>query len=261
MDKLGSFSGGSGISVLDQDELGTSFGYRGAAAFGQKINESWDWRVGTAYSNFMRNRGSLSFSGGSGSGSGTGTFGQSSDLSFLTGDLEFGYNTHPGDNVDLRLFVGLRALNSHSSEDKFGAVSTGSGLGSEDVQLDTEFLGIGPRAGFDFSTRMGDGPIGISGMAAGSVLFGRIDQEASVQASFSGSSFSFRDGEDEGETVFNIEAALGADFHITDSSVLTIGYRAEYWDNMRGEDKSGSFDEFDGDVLSHGPFVRFIANF
>lgn len=262
IDKLGSISDEPGLTITDQDDMGTSIGFRGAAAFGQNFNENWDWRVGVAFSNFMKNRGSVSFtSGGGGSGSGFGTLGETSDLRFLTGDLELGYNVHPSDNVDLRLFAGLRALSSHSSEDKFGTFSSGGPPLSEEFRMDTEFLGIGPRAGFDFSTRMGDGPFGISGMAAGSILFGRIDQEATIRASMGGSSFAFTGGDDQSETVYNIEAALGADVHITDNSVLTIGYRAEYWDNMRGEDKSGSGDEFDGDVLSHGPFVRFIANF
>ena len=99
-------------------------------------------------------------------------------------------------------------------------------------------------------------------MAAGAILFGKLDREAKVSASFSGSSFSFTDGENKNETVYNIEAALGPTYSITDSSVLTIGYRGEYFDNIRGEDKSGSGSgDFDGDLLSHRPFVRFIANF
>ena len=76
IDKLGGFSG-SGLSFVDRDNIDTSIGYRGAAAFGQRFNENWDWRVGVAYSDFMKNRGSLNFSGGSGSGSSFGTLGES----------------------------------------------------------------------------------------------------------------------------------------------------------------------------------------
>ena len=130
IDKLGEFSGGPGVTILDQDNMDTSIGYRGAAAFGQRVNENWDWRLGVAYSDFMKNRGSLSFSdfGSAGSGSGNGIFGESSDLNYLTGDLELGYNVQPSENVDLRLFAGLRAMNSHSSDDKFGTFFPSGGL-------------------------------------------------------------------------------------------------------------------------------------
>ena len=211
----------------------------------------------------MKNRSSVSAtsSGGSG-GSGSSFFGsQTSDLSYLTGDLELGYNVKPSDNFDLRLFAGLRALNSKSSEDKFGATSSGGTLSSADFKVDSEFLGIGPRAGFDFSTQMGDSILGFSGMAAGSILFGKLDQDAALSFSRTGSSggsFSIHGGDSSNQTVYNLEAALGADFHITDSSVLTIGYRGEYWDSLRySQDKNGNGD----DMLTHGPFVRFIAKF
>ena len=250
-DKLGSASG-SGIT--SQNGFDTDLGYRGAAAFGQNMSDTWDWRVGVAYSNFMKNHSSLSFSGGTG-GSGFAT--ESTDLSYLTGDLELGYKVKSSENFDLRLFAGLRALDSNSSEDKFGTASSGGPSLSANIKLDSEFLGIGPRAGFDFSTRLGDSMMGLSGMAAGSVMFGRLTQDASAFGTSGGSSFSFNGGDSSNETVYNLEAALGADFHITDSSVLTIGYRGEYWDSIRGQDKGGNGD----DMLAHGPFVRFISRF
>ena len=257
-DKLGDLVSGPGGTV-NHDSFDTDIGYRGAAAFGQSFDDNWDWRVGVAYSNFMKNRASVTAT--SSGGSGGSFFGsQTTDLSYLTGDLELGYNVKPSDNFDLRLFAGLRALNSKSSEDKFGAASSGGPLlGSVDQKVDSEFLGIGPRAGLDFSTRMGDSILGLSGMAAGSILFGKLDQDVAVDVSSIGlGSFSIHDGNSSNQTVYNLEAALGADFHITDSSVLTIGYRGEYWDSLRySQDKNGNGD----DMLTHGPFVRFVAKF
>lgn len=265
LDKFGGFSG-SGIT-FNIDDLDTDKGYRGAAAFGKRFNETNDWRVGIAYSNFLKNKGGmdLAFSGGSSSGSGSFTGSNATDMSYLVGDLEFGHNIRPSDRFDLRLFAGLRAVNSDHSLDKLGSASSGGSGISFDGRIKTEFLGIGPRAGFDFSSRIGDGGFGISGMAAAAILFGELEQNMSVSFTSGGSSFGSSFSESENEAIFNLEAALGADFHVTDNSVLTIGYRGEYWDSLRGQDKSGSGGPFglsqDGDLLSHGPFVRFISNF
>ncbi len=253
--------GVSGSGFSNVNDFDTDFGYRGAAAIGRKFDDNLDWRLGVAYSDFLKNHASLSFSGGSGSGSVDINGG--TDLSYLTGDLELGYNVRPSDRFDLRLFAGLRALNSNDSQDKFGDISGGPFSGGTiafDGKVDTEFLGIGPRVGVDFSSRLGEGPLGFSGMLATSVLFGELKQKMSFTASSGGSSIGSSFSEDKNETVFNLEAAFGADFHIADSSVLTIGYRGEYWDSIRGggTDKMGSGGD---DMLSHGPFVRFIANF
>ena len=266
VDKLGSFSG-SGFTV-DADSPDTSLGYRGAAAFGQQLGSGWDWRVGVAYSNFLKDRSSLLIisSGGSGSGLSGST---AADLSYLTGDLELGLNIDPGSAFDLRLFAGLRALNSKDSLDKFGIEASGGYVASGVTSDHREFLGIGPRAGFDFSTRMGDGMLGLSGMAAGSVIFGRLDQEENVLVAVidgaSGGAITFTDSDTGSETLYNLEAALGLDLHVTERSTLTIGYRGEYWDNIRGEDKTGADDpddfNYDGDLLSHGPFAKFKVNF
>ena len=103
-------------------------------------------------------------------------------------------------------------------------------------------------------------------MAAASVLFGKLEQSMSFTSTSGGSSSGSSFSDSENAAIFNLEAALGADFHVTENSVLTIGYRGEYWDSIRGEDKGGSLGPFgsvnqEGDLLSHGPFVKFISNF
>ena len=257
-DKVG-FTG-SGITS-DFDDFDKELGYRGAAKFGKKFNDNLDWRLGVAYSDFVKNHASSSFSGlGVESDSEFTT-----DLSYLTGDFEIGYNVRPSDRFDLRVFGGLRALNSSDSLDKFGEISILGSGGTLGQDTDSEFLGIGPRVGVDFSGKLSDDSVlGFSGMLAAAVIIGDLKQKTETIAFSGGSSEPlFSDTNHTTETVFNLEAAFGADFHLTDNAVLTLGYRGEIVD--RFSDKSGFLPSEDSPAgsqfLSHGPFVRFISEF
>ncbi|MEP7173345.1 MAG: Lpg1974 family pore-forming outer membrane protein [Aestuariivirga sp.] len=262
IDKLGSGGPGPGIA-FDFNDFDKDLGYRGAAAFGKKFDDNLDWRLGVAYSNFVKNNASLSITGIPGSGSGSGSLlgtGEA-DFSYLTADLELGYNVRPGDDFDLRVFGGLRFLNSRDSQDKFGEFESGGSGGTIQFGADSEFIGVGPRAGLDFSSRLGEGNFGFSGMIATAVLYGDLKQKFEANGSGLGSSFSgFSETLHENELLFNLEAAFGADFHLNENAVLTIGYRGEYWNDVRFSDKIGGSGETP-DTLSHGPFVRFIAKF
>jgi hypothetical protein len=248
----------SGIGFTERNDLDTDFGYRGAAKFGKKFDDNLDWRLGVAYSNFRKNSSTLSVSGSGFGGSGSGNFEQHNDLSYLTGDLELGYNMRPSDRFDLRVFGGLRVLSSKDTEDKFGEIGfSGSGL-AFDGSTTSEFLGVGPRLGVDFSGRLSDDSmLGFSGTLAVAVIFGELKQSNDFAATISGSGVPISGISDThtNETVFNLEAAFGTDFHLTDKAVLTLGYRGELVD--RFSDKAG--DSSTGNsFLSHGPFVRLI---
>lgn len=267
IDKAGDVGSISGFTI-NFDDFDRDVGGRGAAKFGKKFDDNLDWRLGVAYSDFVKNHSSLNISGnvptGSGSGSGPAALfdvdgGGAATFSYLTGDLELGYNVRPSDQFDLRVFGGLRVLNSRDTQDKFGDVTIGSSGGTLEQNVRSEFLGAGPRVGLDFSSTLGDSPIGFSGMLASALLFGELKQKVDVSVtsggSTSGSSFTFH----ENETIFNLEAAFGADFHISENSVLTLGYRGEYWNDIRFSDKTGEGGT--DDTLSHGPFLRFITEF
>ena len=267
IDKTGGVPSGSGFT-FDFDDFDTDLGYRGAAAFGRKFNDNLDWRLGVAYSNFVKNHANLLFdvnvSGGSGSGSGftvSGDFEGTANVSYLTGDLELGHNVRPGDQFDLRVFGGLRILNSRDSQDKFGELAIGSSGGLIEQTTRSEFLGAGPRVGLDFSSRLGEGTVGFSGMLATALIFGNVKTkfEQTIISGGSGSGSSFSDTMNNNEMIFNLEAAFGTDFHLTDNAVLTIGYRGEYWNDIRfADDKTGGGTD---SMLSHGPFLRFTTEF
>jgi hypothetical protein len=263
--ELGEVLEGIGYNITDSNSFDTDFGYRGAAKFGKKFDDDLDWRLGVAYSNIVKNSSSLTYSGSGFLGSGSGSVALDSDLSYLTGDVELGYNVRPSDRFDLRVFGGLRVLSSKDSEDKFGEVPNGFLNGGSGISLDgstdSEFLGIGPRVGVDFSGKLSDDSmLGFSGMLAAAIIIGELKQKEEFIASSGGSSIPlFSDTDHTTETVFNLEAAFGADFHLTDSAVLTLGYRGEIVD--RFSDKTGSEETTQTDFLSHGPFVRLIAEF
>jgi hypothetical protein len=264
IDKLG--SGGPVPFDFDFNDFNTDFGYRGAAKFGKKFDDSLDWRLGVAYSNFVKNHSSLSVTGiptGSGSGSGSGSLDADANatFSYLTGDLELGYNVRPSDQFDLRVFGGLRILSSRDAQDKFGDFTVTSGGGDFDVEARSEFLGVGPRAGVDFSSRLGDSDFGFSGMLAAALIFGDLKTKIELSGTSGGSSISgFSDTSHTNETIFNLEASFGGDFHLSEKSVLTIGYRGEYFEDVRFSDKIGESGETHN-TLSHGPFLRFTTEF
>jgi hypothetical protein len=266
IDKVGGV-GGSGLPIdIDFNDFNTDFGYRGAAKFGKRFDDSLDWRLGVAYSDFVKNHSSLSISGitsGSGSGSGSGSLDAegSATFSYLTGDLELGYNVRPSDQFDLRVFGGLRILSSRDAQDKFGDFTITSGGGDFDIKGRSEFLGIGPRVGMDFSSTLGDSGFGFSGMLATALIFGDLKTKFEFTGTSGGSSISgFSDTSHENETIFNLEAAFGGDFHLSEKSVLTLGYRAEYFKDVRFSDKIGESGETPS-TLSHGPFLRFTTEF
>jgi hypothetical protein len=250
-DKLG--EGGD----VDRDNFDDELGFRGAAAFGQCFPSGFDWRIGVAVSQFMNNDASLSSAGG-----GSGSADYESDFDYETVDLELGFRPNMDGLSDLRLFAGLRFLHSEDSLDKLGTVPIIDELEIDsETEISTEFFGIGPRGGFDFATgTMGEGPFGISGMAAASVIFGKRDFECDGDDCDEAD-----DDDDDDETIFNLEAALGFDLHLSETSKVTIGYRGEYWDNLIGSedvpgDKLGDIST-DKDLLVHGPFLKFVSEF
>ena len=270
VDKLGISSGGpllSGGSLnlnLDDD-----IGYYAGIRLGRRINQNWDVTLGAAVSRFLNNGtdDSLFFSGGSGSIGIQGSL--KSDLDYTTLDFEVGYRPDGLADHDVRLFLGLRGLNSKDSLDKTGLLeisgSGGSGgLASFANGLDSEFLGIGPRAGASFAHRFDNSSLGLSGMVAGAAIFGRRENDKtgdfSISSGFSGgTSVIFAGADSETDKVYNLEGALGLDLYLGESSKLTVGARAQKWWNIRGADLgSGGSDE---DQLSVGPFMMLETNF
>ena len=175
-----------------------------------------------------------------------------SDLDFQGLDIEAGYAPVVDDGFDLRVFAGLRGLHYTNSlnetEDKVGG-----GFPSE-ADFDHEFIGVGPRIGMEFATRLGDSQFGLSGSFGGAVIFGSEDQTVTLTGPL-GSPATTVTSED--KVVVNLDASLGLDYHLTEQATVTVGYRAEHLSGVN--DFSGYASETG--QLVHGPFLKLKAAF
>jgi hypothetical protein len=141
----------------------------------------------------------------------------------------------------------------------------------------TEFFGAGPRFGIDVSKRFDGTNFGISGRIAGSVLFG---QQTSSTSGFAYSGF-YNAGSSGGysgasayttssyssagsgvypqnsnytvdKKIADVEAQIGLDYYLDDSTALTVGYQAEKFIDM---------DDSDNSHTTHGAFLKLSGSF
>lgn len=264
---------------LDED-----FGYYAAIMWGGQISPRWDLRLGVSLNRFDDNDDDISLSD---SFDGKASFDETegsvrldqelgSDLDFYTADVELGYKALENQAFNLRFFAGLRGLAVEESAEKMGYFELRDDPDlifsfDFDREIESDFLGLGPRVGTNFEARIGDTALGISGMLAGAAIFGSRDTKSSgaVEVCYddgggldclSGSGTS-RDSE--GDIVYNLEGNIGVDMHVTDSSKFTVGYRAQQWWDIRAGDDDEGIDKLgvDDDVLVHGPFARYTGQF
>lgn len=173
-------------------------------------------------------------------------------------DAEIGYNLADGGVLHSRLFGGGRILTSltqseWSIDDKVGTHG----------HFDDRVFAIGPRVGLDLTLPLKDSEIAsamgqtttLVGSASGSLLFGHIDTQSTLNSSLSDHIDRTR--------IWNVEGMAGAAFEINKTSKLTIGYRAAKFGGMSEHsdvDKSGDFENGKSDLLVHGPFARMTVD-
>lgn len=211
-------------------------------------------------------------------------------------DFEVGYTPVLNDNFNVRLFAGFRGvsfsskfdgdirsrLEYHDHYETWASSSWSSGLysGSATTEFEgtvqTKFTGVGPRAGAQFATRFEGTNFGLSGSVATSVLFGKKKETASgfgyANSSWfdewdsnngsgsvggsTGGSGAISSSVESNATVLNLEASIGGDYYLDDSTALTIGYRGEKLVEVGGDEVGNKID-----VLTHGPFVKLSGSF
>lgn len=262
-----------GLDKAGAIELDHDVGYYGAISLDKQVNNLWDVAIGASAWHLLPNTGTYTSSGGYGDGdygSASSTF--TSNFDFQTADLEFGYRPPQlNQDMDLRVFAGLRALHSVDSQDKTGSGKLGYDGSPEatfnfDNSLRNEFLGVGPRVGLDFSKRFDGSQVGISGLLAGAAIFGvdRLTQKESRTVTPFGDgppdgpvSYSDSNSSNSMKTVFNLQAALGLDYYIgDDGSKVTLGLQAQELWNVRS-DTFGLKTNY----LEYGPFVKWVSHF
>ncbi|MEH6726441.1 MAG: Lpg1974 family pore-forming outer membrane protein [Hyphomicrobiales bacterium] len=253
--------GGQGsIRILHDlgNRMDVAFGV--SAAFIQDHEQTVDYfPTGLAISRF-----------GAGSG---GSSDISSDVNFQTLDAELGHTVNTQPATELRLFGGLRALHFSDNTD-VALIDAGTGVPSTtatrnltDIEIDSRFFGVGPRAGLEISHTLGQSAFALSGGFAVAVLAGSMDVDTSASSMIVSTlaaipvpdDFNPGSGGSSFEVVLNVEGDIGLDIAVSDSSSVTLGYQAEYFQNVRH--RTDIFDSDSADYLSHGPFARWTSSF
>jgi hypothetical protein len=220
-------------------------GYYAGLRIGKEIMPMWDVTGRVAYTHFNGSTGSYVEPGKFGSSDKIGEI--NDELAFQTLDLEAGYTPALDGSMQLRFFGGLRGLHYTSSLQDTANYTFSGGPETRTVTHESEFYGVGPRVGLEFSNRFGDSPFGISGMAGGAVIVGtETTTNDKVGTVTNGSQV---------KTIVDLEAAVGLDFHLSDQAVITGGVRGEVLSNVN------SFSSGDQSQLAYGPFAKFKLNF
>jgi hypothetical protein len=217
---------------------------------------------------------------------------------FAAADFEVGYTPVLSDTFNVRLFAGIRALafkstftgqawdvgfyeSGYGEQGAFGSSSSYYSSFHIDTfsgSMQTEFVGIGPRIGAQVATRFEGTNFGLSGSVASSVLFGNqkvtsngeVYHSAGWYSSFSGeggfgsdSGSSYFSGSasstaETSKTVLDLQASIGVDYYLNDSTALTVGYQAEKLFEINGDDMGVGTKI---DTLTHGPFIKLGGTF
>jgi hypothetical protein len=261
-DKLGSAPSGGVVEIQD------NVGYRAAIAMGKQIDPFWDLRVVGAINQQLTSTSTYSASSaGSGSGGGFFAYGEfDTDFDYETLDFEAGYRPELTDSFDVRLFAGLRGLHYKDSMDKTGVQGSAGSGGPDKIGYESnyseDFFGVGPRIGIEASAPLGDSMFGVSGMLAGAAIFGVSRYESEVTVMGSGGAFPVDiSSEEESKTVINLEAALGLDMHVNESTTVTVGYRAEGIMGLGYSGSSGGSGSGADSRWSHGPTLKLTGYF
>ena len=238
---------------------GHRIGSTAGIAFGWMVDPSWDWAVRFRHNNF-----------GTSEETSPTAFARSR-LHYETIDGEVGFYVPMWRPANVRVFAGPRVLHS-SNQISYGYNTlTVDPIGGPfdklgQYQHDVSLWGFGPRAGLEASLPLGDLPLTFNASGSGSVLFSRVDH----RYDFSFTNENFPIGESgsgsthlrSSRTIYNLEGNVSIVYHIAPPVAVHLGYQAaQYWSlntsilnpNFRGPFQTGR-----GNVLSHGPFVRFV---
>lgn len=196
------------------------------------------------------------------SGGGSGSLVNTSDVRYLTADLEIGNTVRRG-TTDVRMFAGVRALDWNSELNKAGAASGGGSGLLYDITEESSFRGIGPRAGVGFYSHEifpGMPNIGLSGHVGAAALFGEREDGLSGDfatdkggSGFSGGSGSTSDSND--ERVVAVDAQVAMSYYFNPNSAISVGVEMQqFWnvdtssDSDRTTFADAFLDDFEGDL-------------
>lgn len=262
----------SRLGLFDPMRPGRDGGTLGVS-FGWTLTPEWDWKIGyranlLGSSNVSRStQAEIPFI--------ITTFTRTTNASatnrfyFQHVDLEVGYRPMTLQNLwqrsAIRLFAGPRIVNAQNRIDYGVDESDKLGTFSGSYQHDVSLWGFGPRAGLDASIPICDSPFSLNFGGAGSVLFSRVDHRFDFNTvSTSGPNVDTTSGSTNSRfwrTVYNAEGSLSLSYRIVPAVAVSAGYRASQWwglsTTIGQANSSGGFATGRGNILTHGPFVRF----
>jgi hypothetical protein len=247
--------GGAIFSDHSEDKLGEqadiAVGGYGAISVRRFIDPDLDWRITGRFGRFADDTYNLTETDPGGPA--FATLDLDSEKMFANIDFDIGHHfRHPG--VQGRVFMGVRGLYSREATDKgfnFSDPADNNKLSNLDIDGESVFFGLGPRAGLEMVFKDPGDTFGVSVAGSGAVILGN------TRESFSGSIFSAddngvdidesgSDSRNEFEALVNLSAAVGVEMMVNDNSTITLGYQAEMWTQEFLRERS----------LFHGPFVR-----
>jgi outer membrane immunogenic protein len=223
-----------------------------SAEYGRLIDTRYDWRLTLRGVGVPEHIVDATDNWGTSSGS--------TRLGYQTLDGEIGRRIQVSDPLALRAFAGLRAIHTY---ERIEEAVQGSSNVSQAAAVQS--WGIGPRAGVEFSYRLGSQPVFLTGGVDASVLFGRAEQTTAfvdLDTPMSGSLSSSAPS-----TIYTLGGRVGVTWFASPQTSVTVGYQAEQIWNLRkaysGLAVFGDLGMLDGrgDNLVHGPFARVAVHF
>ena len=183
-------------------------------------------------------------------------------LEYTTTDLEVGYALELGEKFDMRLFSGVRFVDT---DQDLAVEYDGVDFTDSKVLVEQDFAGFGPRVGADARWLLGSG-FSVFGRASGSLVMG--DRQVSYLETDNNGEDTVADFQQQNsdEVMPVAEMALGFDWtRVVAEGIglsLSAGYEYQNWFNAYGDVQfvdaanPGLFTESKGDMTFQGFFVR-----
>jgi hypothetical protein len=266
----------TGSTPLSSGNLnpGQRTGGYGSFSVARNINAVDDWRFSAGFNVFGSGdhsaTASEAFTGDFPGATNTAAITESDRFGLYTADFDFGRHWSAG-IFQFRSFVGLRALYTNdrfesvlntAGTDKVGFLTDSTTIANTSSVGRSDYFGLGPRAGIDFSTGAKFGFVG--GFSAALL-------EGYRQSSYSTTSSAVTDG---GAPVVNgtftsinvpswagnLSGNLGVSWQFSPNGQLVVGYKIDQWFNVRESFAFAGFDKKQ-DVLIQTPFIRATIRF
>jgi len=189
-----------------------------------------------------------------------------SDVTLNGATLTFGQLLTVGDRLSLHPFGGLQFadIDSDNSANFYDDDATGVVTQTGTSTIDSDFTGVGPRAGIDASVHLGSG-FSIVGTFAGALLVGSMDSHINLNDSIAAIHF---DNDSYTAIVPELDAKLGLDymyaFNPNTSMNIQVGYQVVNYFNAETDDTldtvtTNSINNT-SDFGYNGPYLRLQLN-